>query len=144
MIIIFSIALCFTHIYNDILIVAKSSHNMWDYFFSGRLLEYYNIQPMIPGKYYIVEQSGLYPIVPQVILSIWEFPVWLIGKICGNSIYNTIGSYCWLKLLLLVFYYLCGQKIYIIVKKICNENEGFKASLYFYSSAIVLLNTLDL
>lgn len=133
--------LCCTHIYNDILVTAKASHNFWDYIFSGKIGCYYNTPILTPGKYYIVEQSGKYPIVSKMVMLIWMFPVWTIGKIVGCNIYNTAGALIWLKMWLLLSYFISGIKVYDIIQRFRSKTCAANAAFVFYSCVIVFLNT---
>ncbi len=111
-------------IYNDILVVGKCSYDVWDYIFSGRLLEFYATrQHSEPGVFYVYKQRGFYSVIAQYILALWQLPVWLIGKITGKYLYNSIGSMAWLKSLLLLCYFFSGYKIYRIVNKIKNDES---------------------
>ena len=135
--------ICFTHIYNDILAVGKCSYDIWDYIFSGRLLEFYSTrQHSEPVLFYVYKQRGFYPVIAQYILALWQLPVWLIGRISGEYLFNSIGSMVWLKGLLLLCYIFSGYKVYRIVRKIKNdEGIAIYAMWFFLSSSIIFLNT---
>lgn len=135
------IFLCYTNIYNDILVTAKASYNMWDYIFSGRIGEWALRPLIVPGKYYTIEQSGRYPFVAQFTMSIWMFPMWVFGKIIGHSVYNTVASMIWLKTWILLSYILSGIMVYKIVKNFRSSAEAIRASFIFYSSVMILLST---
>lgn len=138
----FVFLLC-SHTYNDILITAKQGYNFWNLLFEGRPFDFYKESIMVSGNEMFPDKQGAAYLFPlYFIFAVWNLPTWLIEKISGCSLYNTIPSMIWMKLMLAVFAVFSTIIVYRIVSRIPSKKEyAYLAAFLFASSAILLYST---
>ncbi len=111
--IIFIVFISCMHTYNDILVTAKQGLVFWDCLFSGRIFHFYEDAYVFCGNpYYPVQQYALYPFLYYLIFAIFELPIWILEKITGANVYNSIFGNIYSKAVLLFFIY-CALNAFV-------------------------------
>lgn len=135
--------LLINHMYNDILITAKQGVNLWNVLISGRIGNFYELSIMkLSSSYYSAEQGAGYPFLTYVIMAIWNFPIWIVGKVARKVVVETFFAKVWIKMMLLLAYLLSVDLIYRIIRKI-NENkkDAILGAFFFASSLLIFMDT---
>ena len=138
----FLVLICL-HSYNDILITAKQGYHFWDLLFEGRPMDFYLDAQMTTGNdYYTVEQGAAYLFPVYLVFAVWNFPTWIISRIVGVELFNTIPSMIWMKLIVVPFVLLSAKCIFNIIKKTKDKKEyAVLGAFLFVSSILVIIPT---
>lgn len=140
---LFMLVLFVMHIYGDVLITAKQGLKVWDCIFSGRPLDFYKEAVMYAGgkNYADYLYRAAYPILIYLVFAVWELPVWVIGKILGADIYNTMLSMIWTKLFLAVVLVLAIIAFYHLMCALDKKKYAQLGSFLFMTSTFILSAT---
>ncbi len=127
------------HTYNDILVTAKQGYNFWNLLAEGRPFDFYMEASIYTGNpYYPVKQGAAYLFPVYFIFAIWNFPTWLIEKLSGRSLFNTIPSMIWMKLMLILFLVVSANVVYGIVNR--SEKKAYASfAAFLFSSSIITI-----
>lgn len=127
------------HTYNDILITAKHGYSFWTLLFEGRPLDFYfETAEMTTGNaFYPYPQNAAYLFPIYFIFAIWNFPTWLLERITGQSLFNTIPSMIWMKLMLVPFIAASAVQIFKIVNKSERCRKHAYLAVFLFCSSIL-------
>ena len=135
-----SLVIMCLHTYNDILITAKQGYTFWDLLFEGRPLDFYKEASMATGNAFFPEvQGAAYSFPLYFIFAVWNFPTWLLEKIFGVSLFNSIPSMIWMKLMLVPFIVISAVFLYKIVKRTESIKEYAMIAAFLFASSTVLI-----
>lgn len=130
------------HTYNDILVTAKQGLIFWDSLFSGRLFHFYEDAYSFCGNpYYPVQQYALYPFLYYLIFAIIEFPIWILEKVSGANIYNSLFGNLYSKAALLVFIGFALSAFIKVLKELGKKKEDLSLYSFLFISSIVLITS---
>lgn len=136
-----SILMLISFEYIDTDSIAAWSLNFWDLLFKGRLDEFYqytaeNLRGADAANCY-GNYLWLLPVC------VWNFPLWVVHKLCGMMSVHYFFSICWTKL----FWFFAHAVTALTCRKIClifsgvGENGGIIAFLLVMASPEILLST---
>ncbi len=127
------------HTYCDILITAKQGYSLWDLLLEGKAWYFYIDSATGSGNpYYTVTYEAAYLFPVYLIFAVWNFPTWLLGKMTGASLFNTVPSMIWMKLMLVPFIVVSARQINHIVKKTGYRQYAQLAAFLFVSSILTV------
>lgn len=128
-----------SHIYNDILITGKQSLKFWDLLFQGHPMMFYMETRIESGNvHYNLPQSSAYPFTIYLIFAIWNFPIWMIEKISGMNIYNTIPGMVWQKCLLLTFFAASSIQFYRLVNYLKKDKTIARNAVWVFATSVLI------
>lgn len=140
--IIFIVFISCMHTYNDILVTAKQGLVFWDCLFSGRIFHFYEDAYIFCGNpYYPVQQYALYPFLYYLIFAIFELPIWILEKVTGANIYNSIFGNIYSKAVLLFFIYCALNAFVKVLKELGKEKEEVSLYAFLFTSSIILITS---
>lgn len=128
-----------TMYYSDILITCEHSINFLHCLFRGKFLDFYDY-----AKANSTYGTGaMYDVLVYMLFGIWNFPVFILNRTVGVSIFNPVFL-LWYKLLVVIFVGVC---IYYI-RKICwictkDEKKTKYIVLFSLSSLLVIVPSLQ-
>ncbi|MDQ5984043.1 MAG: hypothetical protein RUMPE_01074 [Eubacteriales bacterium SKADARSKE-1] len=116
-----------TSCFSDIIATTQHGIIFWDSLFAGRFLDYY-----------IDAVGAIYPFPMYAIFAIWNFPVWVIGKLFSIGIMNSSWLILYSKCILIPFILGTAFLIYKICKEL-NIKNALWSAFYFLSCCLVML-----
>ena len=139
------LSLLLLHTFNDILITAKQSNNFWTLLFEGRPLDFYKEAVMTTGsEYYPTVQHASYLFPIYLVFAIWNLPTWLIERITGESLINSIPSMIWMKLMLVPFIILSMKSFFGILNDFGKTKTYAKLGCFLFASSVVVFYSIGL
>ncbi len=115
----------FSMSYGDVFITANHGIRFWDALFQGDILQFYsyNLNAPLQCGAYVGPYSAYYDFFIYVIFAVWNFPLWLIGKLSGIVVLDTVLGALWAKAISLPFLFLVGY----LMAKISALRSNFDA-----------------
>lgn len=140
----------YSYFYSDILITTSHGINLWDILFSGNIGNYYALcQSDINNSAYQIYLNPGYDFPIYIIFAIWNFPLWVLRKITGINIWESVLAMIWAKSIIIFFTVLSVWAMC----KICDtlklsENKKMLVGLFvtssFLSSCAVVNSQYDI
>lgn len=109
------------YFYSDILITTSHGINFWDVIFSGGLFDFHALcrSDVENAAYTITTIYAGYDFPIYILFGVWNFPLWVIRKLTGINIWESVLAMMWAKSIILVFIVLTVKALW----KLCDTLE---------------------
>ena len=127
------------YFYSDILITTSHGINFWDVIFSGGLFDFHALccSDVENAAYTITTIYAGYDFPIYVLFGIWNFPLWVIRKLTGANIWESVLALMWAKSIILVFIALTVRALWKLCDTMEMSGQKLLVALLFLTSPII-------
>lgn len=131
-----------SHFYVDVRSNVRQGMLVWEALFSGKFFHYYSIGSEAVEKGLMIHYCN-YDMILNILMGIWQLPLYLIEKIIGGNILNFFWARAYSKLYLLALVYTAG----IVMKKIAlqlgiNQEKTEDLQFMFLSNVFLIISAV--
>ena len=128
--------------YDDANSIIRQGMNVWEALFSGHFLHYFSLCGESVKQGLMVHQAN-YGLVMNLILAVWNLPLWIAEKIAGGNILEHFAARVWGKSEMLLCAWICVGLLKRIAGKLgFDEKRKQLLGFLFLSSAWLVLGAL--
>lgn len=127
------------YFYSDILITTSHGINFWDVIFSGRILDFHALccSDVENAAYTITTIYAGYDFPIYILFGIWNFPLWVIRKLTGINIWESVLAMMWAKSIILAFIALTVKALWRLCDTMEVPERKELVALLFLTSPII-------
>lgn len=127
------------YFYSDILITTSHGINFWDVIFSGRIFDFHALccSDVENAAYTITTIYAGYDFPIYILFGVWNFPLWVIRKLTGINIWESVLAMMWAKSIILVFIALTVKALWRLCDTMEIPERKELVALLFLTSPIV-------
>lgn len=128
--------------YEDANSIIRQGMNVWEALFSGHFFHYYSINGTSVAQGLMVHQAN-YGLVMNLILGLWNLPLYIAEKIAGGNILDHFAARMWGKAEMLLCAWICMGLLKRVAGKLGFDEKRKKLlGFLFLSSAWLILGAL--
>ena len=132
----------FSVYYDDANSIIRQGMNVWEALFSGRFFHYFSLCNESVQQGLMVHQAN-YGLVMNLILAVWNLPLWIAEKAAGGNILDHFAARVWGKSEMLLCAWICMGLLKRIAGKIgFDEKKKQLLGFLFLTSAWTVLGAL--
>lgn len=127
------------YFYSDILITTSHGINFWDVIFSGNIFDFHALccSDVENAAYTITTIYAGYDFPIYVLFGIWNFPLWVVRKLTGINIWESVLALMWAKSIILLFIVLTLKALWKLCDTIGQPEQKEFAAMLFLTSPVV-------
>lgn len=127
------------YFYSDILITTSHGINFWDVIFSGRIFDFHALccSDVENAAYTITTIYAGYDFPIYILFGVWNFPLWVIRKLTGINIWESVLAMMWAKSIILVFIALTVKVLWRLCDTMEIPERKQLVALLFLTSPII-------
>ena len=132
----------FSVFYEDANSIIRQGMNVWEALFSGRFFHYFSLCNESVQQGLMVHQAN-YGLVMNLILGLWNLPLWIAEKVVGGNILDHFAARVWGKSEMLLCAWICMGLLKRIAGKLgFDEKKKQLLGFLFLTSAWLVLGAL--